>query len=257
MAVSRALRMSCQPAGIAQVDPGSAPVCQRQRRLGQTELGGQRQGPVGVRDGVTIVSPDYHPPPGLAGQRPDQVGGRAERLDQGQGLGGQGPVTRVAQPLEDAPVAGHRPGQGDDIAPAAEQLDGLLIGARRLGQPSPLAQRIAVAGQQLRALRVTATGQLQRAGVVTFGRGHVDAQGPVPGQHQVAHRRGGQLPGQGILGGAGQVQGGDVVGGQDVGVVASPVPGYGLDPGRGALGGAGRGRPAGSARNTPRGSARG
>ena len=77
---------------------------------------------------------------------PDKCGGGTERLDQGKGVGGQGPRPRVAQFEEGQPKAGHRPCQGDDIALAAEQFDGLLKFGCCLGEPGSLAQRFGVAG---------------------------------------------------------------------------------------------------------------
>jgi hypothetical protein len=92
-----------------------------------------------------------------------------------------------------------------------------------------------MAGQQLRPPGVAVAGELEGLGVVTFGGGHVDAHGPVTGQHQVADRPGGSLSGEGIPGRAGKVESGGVVGGEDLGVIGGPLPRHGLDPGRRAL----------------------
>ena len=88
--------------------------------------------------------------------------------------------------------------------------------------------------KRVRPVRVCKWSERQRPLEVGKRRGGVEAQGAFAGQGQEPASRGFELGGPiGLSGGAGQVEGGCVVIGQDVGQVLHPARGLRFDPRRG------------------------
>ena len=216
---------------LAECEPGAATEPKRPRWHWEAEFSGEFHRALGESGRIRMLI-GQKARRRTVGQRLRQFGGRAEWLQHSQRRVRSIRVPAVTEPVKQHRVSACRHGSPADIPIGVERRDRLLECGRRFAEPGPQAQGFAVVDQQFGAIGVIGPGHGQCLGVVAFGGFHVDAHGPVPGQHQVASRAGGKLPGQRILGSPRQFQGGGVVSGQDLGVVGGPFPRHLLDPGR-------------------------
>jgi hypothetical protein len=131
------------------------------------------------------------------------------------------------------------------VAPGLEAGDGLAQQLLGLDGPARLLGGLGGLLQDRGPLGMVAAEQRQGPPIVDVGPGDVQGHGPVAGQDQEA--AGGAVQGGGLLGGPrrpGQLQGRQVVVGEQLGMVGDPVAGDPLDPGghRPVLGDPGRPR---------------
>jgi hypothetical protein len=140
---------------------------------------------------------------------------------------------------------GHRLPGAQVVAPGLEAGDGLAQQLLGLDGPARLLGGLGGLLQDRGSLGMVAAEQRQGPPIVDVGPGDVQGHGPVAGQDQEA--AGGAVQGGGLLGGPrrpGQLQGRQVVVGEQLGMVGDPVAGHPLDPGghRPVLGDPGRPR---------------
>ena len=112
------------------------------------------------------------------------------------------------------------------------QSERLLQRRPRLRQASLLPRRLSPVFQQASALGTTRRGELERPSEAGLGAGHVDGQGPLPREGEIAARGCLQLRDVLLLAdGASQLQRLDVVIGEHVAEVVGALSGVRLDPG--------------------------
>ena len=154
-----------------------------------------------------------------------------ERLQHGDGLARERPVPRIAHELVHADEHAHHVGGLRDPAGLPEQLKGLLVGRDRVAVSAVVVQGVAVSLEHLGPVRVTGRRKGEGALQEAEGDGVVEPECAPSGEHQEAEGRGPQLRGERLVAtGVREVQGRDVVVGEDLGEVLDAVACLRLDP---------------------------
>ena len=205
------------------------------RGLGQAELGGERECPIGGRDRLRVGDSDDDAESGLPGVGGDELGSGRLRLEQFERLEERLLLPRVAQAVEHGHEPAQRAARCERVAPLAMAGEGLVERLTRLPQPVLRSCRLRPALQQQPPLLVILRAELEGACERLLGPVDVEAERPLAGQRQLPDRLRLERAGVGRAGGAGELERGQVVVGENVGQVLCPLARHRLEPGGRAL----------------------
>ena len=119
--------MSSIPSQFAQSCARGTEEAERARRLGQPELGGERERPLRRRDCLRESVVELAPP-GELGVGGDMLGPRRLRLEQGQRFGDGVLAVGIAETSEDECQLGQRPARGHALTRRAIRVERFLEG---------------------------------------------------------------------------------------------------------------------------------
>ena len=151
------------PAGMPQLAAGEAAPAERECRLGQADLRGERERPLGSRDRFRILRHVCATPRGVRVGTNELAAGRL-LLEQLDCLGDQLPASRVAKPVDyEREARQNAPGRQEATLLAVDG-DSLLERLPGVLEPSLLLRGMRPALEHVRASRVVSGSELERSG---------------------------------------------------------------------------------------------